>query len=133
MKGIWVVSFLATILLAGTIAASLPIQDADAARASKPKEIVVVGSKVKEVVKTVKLDFCDFVLHSGDREPETSRVSANSGGVVIIPEVDDEVLTADIHCTFLDGLDESINGVVLKERGATVILLGDLSRIGGGQ
>ena len=133
MKGIWVVSFLAITLFAGTIAASLPIQEADAARSSKPKEIVVVGSKVKDVVKTVKLDFCDFVLLSSRTITEISGVSANPGGVIHLPDIDDEVLVADVFCTFKDRSTESAIGVELKERGTTVIHFGDLSRPGGGQ
>ncbi|MFB5610760.1 MAG: hypothetical protein ACE5RT_03035 [Nitrosopumilaceae archaeon] len=132
-KGIWAVSFIATTLLVGTIAASLPIQDADAARASKPKEIVVVGSKVKDVVRTVKLDSCDFVLYSSDRTivGRNNDVSANAGGVIHLPDIDDEVLTADVDCIFEDGTPESVIGVELKERGTTVIHVGDTSRPGG--
>jgi len=133
MKGVWAVSFIATILLVGTIAASLPIQDADAAKSSKPREIVVVGSKVKEVVKTVKLESCDFVLRSSTGTIEISRVLANSGGVIILPDIDDEVLTADVDCTFENGDTESVENVMLKERGATVIHLGDLGRPRGGR
>ena len=120
-----VVSFFATILLAGTIVASLPIQDADAARASKPKEIVVVGSKVKEVVKSVKLDSCDFHYDSSERINE--RISANSGGVVKNSDVPSEVETVDLLCTFEDGSTESVEDFALKEKGTTVIHVGDIT------
>ena len=41
------------LVIASTIA--LPLREAEAARASKPKEIVVVGSKVKEVIREAGL------------------------------------------------------------------------------
>ena len=121
MKSVWAVSVIATILLCGTIAASVSIQDADAAKSSKPREIVVVGSKVKEVVRSEKIESCIFTLHT-DRTTTTETVLASPGGVVKLSNVSSDVETVDVQCDFKDGSSgEPIDGVDLKERGTTVI------------
>jgi len=123
---------MATILLVGTIVASISIEDASA---KKSREIVVVGSKVKEVVRNVNLESCDFVLRSSDGTVVARHfdVEANSGGVIKLPDVDDEVLTVDVDCTFEDRTTESAEDVELKEKGTTVILLGFGVKPGPGQ
>jgi len=123
---------MATILLVGTIVASISIEDASA---KKSREIVVVGSKVKEVVRNVNLESCDFVLRSSDGTVVARHfdVEANSGGVIKLPDVGDEVLTVDVDCTFEDLSTESAEDVELKEKGTTVILLGFGVKPGPGQ
>ena len=53
-----ILGIIASIVLLSGILGVISFEDAEAAK--KPKEIVVVGSKVKDVIKNAKLSSCDF-------------------------------------------------------------------------
>jgi hypothetical protein len=114
--------FLATTLLAGIMLIGFSIGEAEA---KKSREIVVVGSKVKDVVRSAKIMSCDFTLRDADgttTREDLGVPAKNPGGVVKLPNVPDEVLTVDVQCEFENtrsGI--PMNGVELKEIGTTVI------------
>ncbi len=119
MRGISVIAVITSVILLSGILGVITFEDAEAAK--KPREIVVVGSKVKEVVRSEKIESCIFTLHT-DRTTTTETVLANLGGVVKLSNVSSDVETVDIQCDFKDGSSgEPIDGVDLKERGTTVI------------
>lgn len=117
----------ATILLTGTILASISIEEADAARASKPKEIVVVGSKVKEVIREAglrsdALESCSVIAYDDNgRIVRTIEAQANDGGVVKIRDIESEAVMVDVFCFFESGLTGKADDVMLKIRGTTDI------------
>ena len=120
--------FLATTLLAGIMLIGFSIGEAEA---KKTREIVVVGSKVKDVVRSVKLQSCDVAYDAGGRTIQT--VDANAGGVVKISDVPSEVTAVDVTCIF-EG--SSSNGPTirgdLKPMGTTVIQYECISPLCGG-
>lgn len=90
---------LSVILLSGILGV-ISFEDAEAAK--KPKEIVVVGSKVKEEIKDAKLTECTIDFLDESARSLLQIISEDKGGK-IKADVPEDAVSAEIQCTFKDG------------------------------
>jgi len=88
----------ATIFVMGTFLVGLTFDDVYAPK--KPKEIVVVGSKVKDVVRSSFLSECTYTYDGLDRR---ITVSAEGKHKVKIEDIPPEVTSVKLQCEFGDG------------------------------
>ena len=88
----------ATIFVMGTFLVGLTFDDVYAPK--KPKEIVVVGSKVKDVIRSSFLSECTYTYDGLDRR---ITVSAGKKPWVKIEDIPPEVTSVSLQCEFGDG------------------------------
>ena len=92
---------------------------------------MVVGSKVKDVIRSVKLQSC--TAEYDDRDGTIQRADATAGGVVKISNVPSDATTVDVTCIFEGSSSNGpTNEVALKTIGTTVIQYACISPLCGG-
>ena len=102
---------LTSIILLSGFFGIITFEDADA---KKAREIVVVGSKVKDVVKNTKLSSCDIDFLDADGT-SILRTSVEDKGGKVKTDVPDGAIVAEIQCILKDGTASELLSIELDD------------------
>ena len=112
MRAISLLGVIVSVILLSGILGVITFEDAEAAK--KPKEIVVVGSKVKDVVRNAKLASCDIDFLD-EAAASLLKISVEDKNGKVKADVPEDAVVAEIQCTFRDGSTSELLSIELDD------------------